>query len=95
VAGTGARALDVPGRATKGWRILLYGTLGTNPDTAAAEADAGVRMAMLEVYWDRFEPRQNVVNQAYAAEVKAAQRAYREAGLSVTLGLDTMPLSVS
>jgi hypothetical protein len=88
VAGTGARALDVPGRATKGWRILLYGTLGTNPDTAAAEADAGVRMAMLEVYWDRFEPRQNVVNQAYATDVKTAQRAYQEAGLSVTLGLD-------
>jgi hypothetical protein len=72
----------------QGWRIVLYGTLGTRTDTAAAEAGAGVRMAMLEVYWDRFEPRQNVVNQAYAAEVKAAQRAYREAGLSVTLGLD-------
>jgi hypothetical protein len=72
----------------QGWRIVLYGTLGTKADTAVAEAGAGVRMAMLEVYWDRFEPRQNVVNQAYAAEVKAAQRAYREAGLSVTLGLD-------
>ena len=72
----------------QGWRIVLYGTLGTKADTAAAEGDAGVRMAMLEVYWDRFEPRQNVVNQAYAAEVKAAQRAYQDAGMSVTLGLD-------
>ena len=72
----------------QGWRIVLYGTLGTKADTAAAEAGAGVRMAMLEVYWDRFEPRQNVVNQAYAAEVKAAQRAYQDAGMSVTLGLD-------
>ena len=72
----------------QGWRIVLYGTLGTRTDTAAAEAGAGVRVAMLEVYWDRFEPRQNVVNQAYAAEVKAAQRAYQDAGMSVTLGLD-------
>ena len=67
---------------------MLYGTLGTKTDTAATEADAGVRMAMLEVYWDRFEPRQNVVSQAYAAEVKAALRAYQDAGMPVTLGLD-------
>ena len=67
---------------------MLYGTLGTKTDTAATEAAAGVRMAMLEVYWDRFEPRQNVVSQAYATEVKTALRAYQEAGLSVTLGLD-------
>jgi len=68
---------------------VLYGTLDTKTDTAAAEAVAGVGMAMLEVYWDRFEPAQNVVSQAYAAEVTAALRAYQEAGLSVTLGLDT------
>ena len=68
---------------------MLYGTLDTKTDTAATEAGAGVRMAMLEVYWDRFEPAQNVVSQAYAAEVEAALRAYQEAGLSVTLGLDT------
>jgi hypothetical protein len=67
---------------------LLYGTLGTKTDTAATEADAGVRMAMLEVYWDRFEPRQNVVSQAYATEVKTALRAYQDAGMSVTLALD-------
>jgi hypothetical protein len=30
------------GGATKGWRILLYGMLGTKTDTAAAEADAGI-----------------------------------------------------
>ena len=53
---------------------MLYGTLDTKTDTAAAEAGAGLRMAMLEVYWDRFEPAQNVVNQAYAAEVRAALR---------------------
>jgi hypothetical protein len=73
---------------TKGWRILLYGTLGTKTDTAATEAGAGVRMAMFEVYWDRFEPRQNVVSQAYAAEVEAALRAYQDAGMPVTLALD-------
>jgi hypothetical protein len=68
---------------------LLYGTLVTKTDTAATEAGAGVRMAMLEVYWDRFEPQQGVIDQGYAAEVKTALRAYQDAGLSVTLGLDT------
>jgi hypothetical protein len=68
---------------------LLHGTLVTKTDTAATEAGAGVRMAMLEVYWDRFEPQRNVINQAYANEVKTALRAYQDAGMSVTLGLDT------
>ncbi len=68
---------------------MLYGTLVTKTDTAATEAGAGVRMAMLEVYWDRFEPQQGVIDQAYANEVKTALRAYQDAGLSVTLGLDT------
>lgn len=68
---------------------MLYGTLGTKTDTAATEADAGVRMAMLEVYWDRFEPWPDVINQEYAAEVTATLRAYHEAGMSVTLAVDT------
>ncbi len=68
---------------------MLYGTLVTKTDTAATEAGAGVRMAMLEVYWDRFEPQQGVIDQGYANEVKTALRAYQDAGMSVTLGLDT------
>lgn len=66
---------------------MFYGTLDTQPATAATEAKAGVTMAMLELNWASFEPKNGVVSSSYVATVKSELAAYQAAGMKVTLGL--------
>jgi hypothetical protein len=66
---------------------LTFGTLMTNPDTAAAEAQAGVSNAMLELSWASSEPQPGVFNTSYLASVKNDMAAFQAAGMHVTLAL--------
>ncbi len=64
-----------------------YGTLDTQPDTAATESRAGITMAMFELNWASFEPRPGVVSASYLATMQSYLRAYTAACQRVTLGL--------
>jgi hypothetical protein len=66
---------------------MIYGTLDTQTNTAAIEAEAGVSMAMFELNWSSFEPQKGVVCASYLATMKSFLRAYQAAGQQVTLGL--------
>jgi hypothetical protein len=66
---------------------VIYGTLETQASTAAAEARAGVSMAMMELNWACFEPQRGVVDSGYLATMRSRLEAYRAAGMEVTLGL--------
>jgi hypothetical protein len=66
---------------------IIYGTLDTQTGTAAAEDKAGVTMAMLELNWSSFEPKNGVVSSSYVATVKSELQAYQAAGMKVTLAL--------
>jgi hypothetical protein len=66
---------------------LTWGTLDSQPGHAAAEARAGVKMAMFEFSWASFEPAQGAVSASYLATMKSELAAYAAAGQQVTLGL--------
>jgi hypothetical protein len=67
----------------------LWGTLDTQPGTAATEDKAGVSMAMFEFNWSSFEPAEGVFSASYLAIMKSELAAYQAAGMRVTLGLGT------
>jgi hypothetical protein len=66
---------------------VIYGTLDTQPDTAAIEGRAGISMAMLELSWASFQPERHAVDAGYLADVRGRLATYRAAGMAVTLGL--------
>jgi hypothetical protein len=67
---------------------ILFGTLDTQPGTAAAEAgSSGVSVAMFEFDWASFEPSPGVFSSSYAATMESYLQAYQAAGMKVTLGL--------
>lgn len=64
-----------------------FGVLELDGRRAPAVAAAGVDVAVLAVAWDRFEPRDGVVDEGYVAETRARYAALRRAGLEVVLDL--------
>ncbi|MFB7542339.1 beta-galactosidase [Streptomyces zaomyceticus] len=64
-----------------------YGTLQTGPDRAAVEYEHGIRVAHLQLDWDRFEPEPGVYDEEYAREVRDTLDVFRAAGLRVEAGL--------
>jgi hypothetical protein len=66
---------------------LTWGALATQPAHAAAENQAGVTNAMMELNWSAFEPTRNVASASYVASVKSELAADRAAGMRVTLAL--------
>ena len=62
-------------------------TLGTSPQKAAAESAAGVKVAMMELSWAKYEPQRGVFNVAYENEMKSRLASLKAAGMRVTLGL--------
>ncbi len=73
---------------TPGSPGLRFGVLATScsPERAGAQAQAGVRLAVLDVAWDRYEPRPNAFDDAYAAEVRRRVAVCEGKGISVVLG---------
>ena len=80
-----AKTGDTPVPATGS---VLFGTLDTQPGTAAAEAGSSdVSVAMFEFDWASFEPSPGVFSASYIATMKGLLQAYQAAGMKVTLGL--------
>jgi hypothetical protein len=63
------------------------GTLGTQPAHAEQEYANGVRVAMVELNWSRYEPEQGRFDLSYEGDMRSRVAALRAAGLQVTLGL--------
>jgi hypothetical protein len=89
-----ALGIPVPGGDSAGTSVtwsgeqpVIFGTLDTQPVTAATEDRAGVTMAMFELNWASFEPRPGVVSASYLATMRSELAAYQAAGQRVTLGL--------
>jgi hypothetical protein len=66
---------------------LAFGTLLTEPRRAAAEYEAGVRLAHLELSWRRYEPERDAFDERYAAEQRERLRALQAAGMRVVLSV--------
>jgi hypothetical protein len=66
---------------------MFVSTLGTSPEKAAAESAAGVKVAMMELNWSKYEPTAGVFNATYEREMKGRLAALKSAGMQVTLGL--------
>jgi hypothetical protein len=73
-----------PPRATSG---ILFGTLDTQPGTAATEDRSSATVAMFEFDWASFEPKKGVFSASYLATMRSFLHAYQAAGMRVTLGL--------
>jgi hypothetical protein len=65
----------------------LFGTLDTQTKTAPTEEKDGISVAMFELNWASFEPSEGVFNAAYMATMRSYLKAFRAAGMRVTLGL--------
>jgi hypothetical protein len=65
----------------------LFGTLDTQTSTAVTEKKDGISVAMFELNWASFEPSEGVFNASYMVTMQSYLRAFRAAGMRVTLGL--------
>ena len=63
------------------------GTLGTNPDHAAEESAGGIKVAMMELNWNNYEPSRGAFNLTYENQMKTRLAKLKAAGMKVTLGL--------
>src|ERR1700712_5477015 len=66
---------------------LAIGTLGTNPDHAAEESAGGIKVAMMELNWGKYETARGVFNVTYENQMKTRLAQLKAAGMKVTLGL--------
>jgi glycosyl hydrolase family 42 (putative beta-galactosidase) len=64
-----------------------FGTLVSDVERTAAEAQHGVMVAMVELSWQQAEPRRGRFDEEYLRAVQDEVTAHRTAGRSVTLGL--------
>jgi hypothetical protein len=63
----------------------IFGTLQSTTGHIAATNAAGARAVVLELGWDRFEPREGVFDTAYADEIRRKLGAFRAGGKLVVL----------
>jgi Beta-galactosidase len=66
---------------------LLFGTLDTQISSISADKQAGVSVAMFDLDWASFEPKQGQFDASYISGMKSFLSSYRAAGMLVTLGL--------
>lgn len=66
---------------------LRFGTLQSDPANAKRNHAAGIRIATLEVAWDRVEPKPDQFDPAYLNERKARLATFRQHGMQVALDL--------
>src|SRR5471032_3158186 len=76
-----AIALDSGSHPVKpGTQLALFGTLDTQKNTITAEKAAGISVAMFELNWASFEPREGIFNTSYLITMRSYLKAYRAAG---------------
>jgi hypothetical protein len=83
----GMASLIVAPAAGADTTTLAIGTLGTNPDHAAEESAGGVKVAMMELNWGKYETARGVFNVTYENQMKTRLAQLKAAGMKVTLGL--------
>ncbi len=71
----------------------LFGVLIANPKHLASDYAAGIRLALVEVNWSRYEPVRGSYDMKYRDERAATAKACRDAGfrVAVTVGLHYTP----
>ena len=86
-------AFASPSKTALGSAPYYFGDLVTMPEHAQYESSHGVKVAMLELGWNAYEPRDGQFDSNYAASVKAKLKALQGAGMRVTLvmGLHNPP----
>jgi hypothetical protein len=67
----------------------VWGTLDSQPNDAATENKAGVKMAMFEFNWGSFEPAEGQFSASYVSYMRGELASFRAAGQKITLGLGT------
>nr|MDQ2731393.1 hypothetical protein [Armatimonadota bacterium] len=63
----------------------IYGTLGSEAGRSASDYAAGIRLELLEVGWDRYEPQEGKFDPVYIADLKRKAAALRAVGMQVDL----------
>ncbi|GGL91447.1 hypothetical protein [Nakamurella endophytica] len=86
VAAVAAVAL-VPATPAAAAPAMFLGTLGTSAKYASTESAAGVKVAMLELNWSKYEPRPGVFDTQYEKIMRSKLTSLQAAGMRVTLGL--------
>lgn len=71
----------------------VFGVLQADPRWLKADTAAGLRLAMVNVYWNEWEPAEGRFDHRYARQVKHTLDQYRAAGwqVAVDIGLQTPP----
>lgn len=64
-----------------------FGTLLTDHERAPREHEKGIRVAHLEVRWDRFEPHDDAFDAAYIVQLRDTIRKFEEAGMEIEVGI--------
>ena len=87
VAGLAVAAVGVPlalaPAAAHAATAPIWGTLDTQPGTAATEAANGVGMAMFEFDWAAYEPKQGSFSTSYMNTQLSMLHAYQAAGMKL------------
>src|SRR6204780_598734 len=65
----------------------IWGTLDSQPQDAAAENKAGVKMAMFELNWGSFETSNGKFSASYVSYMQNQLAQFQAAGQKITLGL--------
>jgi hypothetical protein len=76
-----------PASATPGHNpgTHLYGDLGSDGSHLNDNYSAGMRVALLGIGWDQYEPKNGGYNQAYISELRNKIKTMRQAGMMVML----------
>ncbi len=71
----------------------MFGVLAADPDYLSADTAAGLRLAMINIGWDEWEPEQGSFDDAYISQQAATVAEYLSAGwtVAVDVGLQSPP----
>lgn len=94
--GTGGGSADAratPAAAGVGATSTVFGVLDAQPQWLRADRAAGIRLAVLNIDWARWEPERGKFDGTYAGLVRLTAATYRRAGLAVAVdvGLQAPP----
>ena len=63
----------------------IYGALQSTTEHIKELHDVGLQLATIEVYWDRYEPKEGQFNAGFIQETKRKMTALRKAGMQLVL----------
>lgn len=85
---SGGKAVQFGARAPSVTPPTYFGTLTTSGARAAEESSKGIKVAMIEFRWDKYEPLvEGDFDETYIANMKREFNSMRAAGMQVTLAM--------